>query len=697
MNSPALDNSPKYSPTDGDGRSDPVNTPEDPNFGTYYGMPYELPTDPYRVNPEYLNRPERFPQRSDNQQSPRPTPSPERYAVRRRSDQSARDAQGTPPVTPPIAPTPIQPPHAPDPERIIPRRPVSRGRGQQARVPSLTLPSRSSSQAGRGQTSRYDDYIRSDQLDNDDAFLGAVLLPEEPSSYKEAMSFPASLKWEEAMKEEMDSLKHNGTWELMDLPAGRKAVRCKWVYRLKFNAAGEPYRYKARLVAKGFTQVYGLDYDETFSPVARLDTMRSLLALATLEDWEIHQVDVKSAFLKGDLDKEIYMQQPEGFQVVGQEKKVCHLLKAIYGLKQASRQWHRKLRSALLDMGFTQLSADTSVYVYRHQGGITILMVYVDDITIMGNDAAHLISVKQELAKRFDLTDLGELDYFLGIRVTRDRKHRILELDQSKYIRDVLIRFQMIDVTPAFTPLAAGTQLIKSSHPVEDNDQAFITQYQSLVGSLMYAMLGTRPDLSFAVTKLSQFGSNPTEYHLKAAKHVLRYLSATQNNRLQFGSIDDNEITGYSDSDWAADQNDRHSTTGYTFLYAGGSICWASRKQPTVALSSTEAEYMAISDASRHAIWLRTLFTELGFKQPNPLPIHVDNKGSVDLALNPVHHKRTKHIDIKHHFIRQCLEDLSVGLVQIPTNENFADVLTKSLPFAKHSLFSGKLGVLTKD
>ena len=425
--------------------------------------------------------------------------------------------------------------------------------------------------------------------------------------------------------------------------------------------------------------------------------MRTLLALATLEDWEIHQVDVKSAFLKGDLDEEIYMQQPEGFQTVGQEKKVCHLLKALYGLKQASRQWHRKLRSALLDMGFDQLTADTSVYVYRRQGGITILMVYVDDITVMGNDAAHIILVKQELAKRFDLTDLGELTYFLGIRVTRDRKNRTLELDQSKYIRDVLIRFQMIDVTPAFTPLAAGSQLLKSSRPVEDNDSSFITHYQSLVGSLMYAMLGTRPDLSFAVTKLSQFGSNPTDYHFKAAKHVLRYLSATQNYRLQFGSIDDNEITGYSDSDWAADQNDRRSTTGYAFLYAGGSISWASRKQTTVALSSTEAEYMAISDASRHAIWLRTLFSELGFKQTSPLLIHVDNKGSVDLALNPVHHKCTKHIDIKHHFIRQCLEDFSVELVQIPTNENFADVLTKNLPFAKHSLFSGKLGVLTKD
>ena len=243
-------------------------------------------------------------------------------------------------MIPPVNPTLLLPPGTPEPERIHPRRPAVHGRGQQPRVPPLNLPSHSSSHSNRGQTSRYVNYVQSDELEDEDldqAFLGVVLLPEEPATYKEATQCPASLQWEDAMKEEMKSLKKNGTWELIDLPPGRKAVKCKWVYQLKFNAAGEPYQYKARLVAKGFTQVYGLDYEETFSPIACLDTMRSLLVLATLEDWEIHQVDVKSAFLKGDLDEEIYMQQPEGFKMVGQEKKVCHLLKVIYGLKQASR------------------------------------------------------------------------------------------------------------------------------------------------------------------------------------------------------------------------------------------------------------------------------------------------------------------------------------------------------------------------
>src|SRR5882762_8478461 len=537
-----VDKSPTYSPTEGSDHRDPTASPEgqmrNPNL--FHRKPQLLPEDSTQVPVEFFNKPDNFSPRSSNQQTPLPSPP-----------------HATPPAslptTPPIAPAPIDPPGAPEPERIIPRRSHPRGRGQQTRVPSLNLPSRSSSRTGRGQTTRYVDYVRSDTLDDDGnldtTFLGAVLLPEEPATYREAIASPASTKWEEAMINKMESLKHNGIWEIMNLPPGHKVVQCKWVYRLKFNAAGEPYCYKAQLVAKGLTQVYGLDYEETFSPVACLDTMRTLLALATLEDWEIHQVDVKSAFLKGDLDEEIYIQQPEGFKMVSQEKKVCHLLKAIYGLKQASRQWHRKLHSALLDMGFSQLSADTSVYVCRQHRGITILMVYVDDIQIMGNSTAHIISVKQELGKRFDLTDLGELGYFLGIRVTRDHKHRTLELDQSKYIQDILIHFKMIDVTPTFTPLAAGTQLIKSTHPVEDNDLSYITQYQSLVGSLMYAMLGTHPDLSFTITKLSQFGSNPTEYYYKVAKHVLRYLPATQNYRLQFGLIDDNEITGYSDSD----------------------------------------------------------------------------------------------------------------------------------------------------
>jgi Reverse transcriptase (RNA-dependent DNA polymerase)/Integrase core domain len=636
-------------------------------------------------------------------------------------DNTSTQPPTDPPIPTPSPKTPEQPrrplesPPTPIANRTRPPIP-SRGRGQQSRAPQLVIESvptpRRSTRQRRGEIDRYLhlenawDEVRDDgsirrprnrylSIDLDTPSLYAVLLPGEPATYAEAVACDRSKDWHDAMCEEIDSLHKNSTWELVDLPTGRTAVKCKWVFRLKFNSAGEAIRYKARLVAKGFTQIFGLDFSETFSPVARLDSVRLLLALATLRDWEVHQIDVKSAFLNGELDEEIYMQQPEGFAVAGQENKVCRLQKALYGLKQASRQWHRKLDTAVRELGFSQSTGDPSVYVIHQQrgGSITVLIVYVDDITLMGDSIEQIVYFKKQLANRFEITDLGEISYYLGLRVIRNRSNRTITLDQEKYISDVLARFQMNSCTPANTPFASGTDFFASSSPAEDNDPSFIANYQSIVGSLMYAMIGTRPDISFAVSKLSQFSSNPTQQHLKAAKHVLRYLAATKNNRLHYGLSDETEIYGYSDSDWAGDKNDRHSTTGYAFFLAGGAICWASRRQPTVALSSTEAEYMAVCDASKHAIWLRTISTDFKIEIDNPTSIFVDNQGCIDLTSNPVHHKRTKHIDIRHHFIRECVEDHTVEILKIPTGENISDVLTKSLPLEKHSLFSGSLGL----
>ena len=622
---------------------------------------------------------------------------------------------GPPPRTPEHSPRPLDPPQTPVAIRTRPSN-RGRGRGQQPRVPPLVieppLTARRSTREGRGQNQRYLgdenmwDLVRDDgsvlsprnrhlAIDIDEPLLYAVLLPGEPATYSEAIECAQSDDWLAAMREEMDSLHKSETWELVDLPSGRSPVKCKWVFRLKFNSAGETTRYKARLVAKGFTQVFGLDFSETFSPVARLDSVRLLLALATLRDWEIHQIDVKSAFLNGDLDEEIYMRQPEGFQVPGQENKVCRLRKALYGLKQASRQWHRKLNTALRDLGFEKSAGDSSVHVMFRQGGdsITILIVYVDDITLMGDSIEQIQLIKKQLANSFELTDLGEISYYLGLRITRDRTNRTISLDQEKYIQDILSRFQMSSCTPANTPFASGTDLLASSSPAEDNDPSIVANYQSMVGSLMYAMIGSRPDISYAVSKLSQFSSNPTQQHVKAAKHVLRYLAATKHYSLHYGISDETIFFGHSDSDWAGDKNDRHSTTGYVFLLAGGATCWASRRQPTVALSSTEAEYMAVTDASKHAIWLQTIFSDIGIDSDDPTPIHVDNQGCIDLTSNPVHHKRTKHIDIRHHFIRECVEDKKVEVIKIPTGENIADALTKSLPLDKHVYFTGKMGL----
>jgi hypothetical protein len=409
-------------------------------------------------------------------------------------------------------------------------------------------------------------------------------------------------------------------------------------------------------------------------------------------------MDVKTAFLNGDLDEEIYMNQPEGFVEAGQEKKVCHLLKALYGLKQASRQWHKKLTAALVEMGFARLFVDTGVFIYRQQGGsFVIFIVYVDDIIAMGNCLPEVLRLKKELGQCFNLTDLGEISYFLGLRVTRDRSRCLLEIDQHKYISDILTRFGMSDANHALTPFTAGTDLdIPTSN---DTSPALTHDYQSLVGSLMYAMLGSRPDISYYVSKLSQFNTAPSSDHLKAAKHVLRYLLATKDLKLHYGSSESNDgiVIGFSDSDWAGDKVDRKSTTGYTFQVGGGSISWTSRKQTTIALSSTEAEYMALSDTTHQAIWTHTLLAEIGFAMDNAMDIFVDNKGAIDLSANPVHHKQSKHIAIKHHFARKHIELGTINVVKIPNTNNVADILTKNLALAKFGPFVLELGLCVRS
>jgi hypothetical protein len=539
-------------------------------------------------------------------------------------------------------------------------------------------------------------------MENNDPSIAAILAEitsgGEPNTYKKALQTPDSNKWELAMQEEYGALMDNGTWELADLPAGRKAIKCKWVYKLKYSGTGELLRHKARLVAKGFTQIHGIDFDETFSPVARLDSVRLLLALAALEDWDIHQIDVKTAFLNGELDEELYMEQPEGFVVPGHRLKVCRLRKAIYGLKQASRVWYLKLKTVLSLIGFDEMiTGDVCIFGYRQQVGdinvLTIIIVYVDDMNLLGNNLPHIQQVKSHLNDHFSITDLGDTSYFLGLHITRDRSKRQLHLDQHKYIGDVLTRFQMEECNPAFTPFPTGCVLQKNNSPVDDNDPDFIRQYQSIVGSLMYAMLGTRPDIAFAVNKLSQFGSNPDQSHLKAARHVLRYMKGTKDLILTYGLNQDGSIVGYSDADYAGDPDTRLSTTGYVYLLGGAAIAWTSRKQRTVATSTTEAEYMALSDAAKHAAWTNILCTQLGFDAGLPILLGADNKGSRDLASSPVNNRSTKHIEVRYHFIREKVAEGLIKLFPVSSLDNVADTFTKSFSRDRHKDLVQKLGL----
>src|SRR5882672_11347939 len=345
------------------------------------------------------------------------------------------------------------------------------------------------------------------------------------------------------------------------------------------------------LSGKGFTQIPGLDYDETFSPIARFKSLRLLLVLAALEDWEVHQLDVKSAFLNGMLDEEIYMEQPQGFITTGKETWVCRLKKAIYSLKQASRTWNSNIHAALTELGFKRTVADASVYVMhqREGDGPLYVILYVDDITILGASLQAVKELKVNLAKCYEISDLGEIESYLGIRITRDRQSKHLTIDQSGYVKDVLVCFGMADANPHNTPLPAGADV----HLVKYDLQASVSDikhYQSLIGSLLYVQIGTRPDISFAVSHLVQYAANPSPDHLRLAQYVLSYLVGTVDACLCYDGTTGEGLYGYTDSSLADQTDDHHSTSDYVFLLVNGAISWSLQKQKTIAQNTTHME-----------------------------------------------------------------------------------------------------------
>ena len=310
----------------------------------------------------------------------------------------------------------------------------------------------------------------------------------------------------------------------------------------------------------------------------------------------------------------------------------------------------------------------------------------------MGSDPVQIKFIKEKLQEEYQMRDLGPVQNFLGMRITRDRAARTIAIDQESYIEEALGTFQMLDASPARTPLAAGTVLVKAD-PKLPIDFALRTKYQSLIGTLLYITLGTRPDISYAVTRLSQYSAHPTSEHLKAAMHILRYLNGTRSLQIVYRGASRSGLIGYSDSDWAENKDDRHSTTGYVHFMADAAVSWVSRRQKTVALSSTEAEYMALSDSSRQVAWLRMFQRELGFDTSHPTPMCADNNGSIFLAINPAHDRRTKHVDIRYHYIREFLEAGHAKLYYVNTNEQIADILTKPLTFEKQADFRGRMGL----
>ncbi|PRQ50961.1 putative RNA-directed DNA polymerase [Rosa chinensis] len=513
-------------------------------------------------------------------------------------------------------------------------------------------------------------------------FVGVMLAssppPKIPNTFLQASKDP---NWVAAMKEEIHALHKTSTWTLVPPHSSQNLVGSKWIFRIKQRADGTVDRYKARLVAQGFHQKAGLDYSETFSPVAKPTTIRVLLSMAVQYDWPISQLDVSNAFLHGHLQETVYMAQPPGFVDPQRPDYVCQLHKSLYGLKQAPRAWYEELHQCLLSLGFSSSTADSSLFV-KVDHHITFLLVYVDDIILTGNSPTFCQQLVEQLNTKFAMKNLGPLHYFLGLEVIRT-SHSLF-LHQSKYTYDLLARHKMLDVKPTATPESSIKLDNHSGEPLSDP-----SAYRSMVGALQY-LTWTRPDIAHAVSQVCQHMHHPRSTHLVAVKRIFRYLKGTPNHGLTFtkGPF---LLTTFSDADWAGCPIDRRSTTGYCVFLGNNLISWSAKKQSSVSRSSTEAEYRALALSVAEVLWLCYLFRDLRISLRQPPSFYCDNVSSIALAANPVLHSRTKHVDIDYHFIREPIARRSIQVHHVSSSANLADIFTKSLSKQRFCSLTSKL------
>lgn len=508
-----------------------------------------------------------------------------------------------------------------------------------------------------------------------------------PETFEEALKQENSIDWKRAMDKEIGSLRENQTWELVDLPKDAKAIPCKWVFRLKTNADGSIDKYKARLVVKGFNQREGVDYSQTFSPVAKMTTIRSILSVAANKGMHIAQFDVSTAFLYGELEETIYMVQPRGYE--DGTNKVCKLKKSLYGLKQAPRCWNKRFGNFLLGLGFEVSQADPCLYVKNQHGKQLLVVLYVDDGLVAATDQTDLKNFFEKLKAEFKVTT-SEATYFLGLQIEQSKNGNI-KIHQETYARSILKRFNFSECKAVSTPMLKISDVQQSGK--EDNEKQKFP-YREAVGALMYLMLGTRPDLAFSVSVLSRTLENPTAEDILRLKRVFRYVAGTINYGITYKSkIKGDSLECYSDADFGGCTKTGRSTSGVVINYAGGIISWLSQRQAMVATSTTEAEIVAAHEAVKEVIWLSRLFNQITKLNHIPM-LHIDNAAAVKLAQNPEFHRRTKHIDIKYFSIREKLAERKLEVEQISTECQVADVMTKPLNKIRLQILCNQMGLL---
>lgn len=497
----------------------------------------------------------------------------------------------------------------------------------------------------------------------------------EPKSYAEVLRSPEKEEWLNAMNEEIQSLNQNQAWELVDLPESRKTVGSKWVFKRKHDQDGKIIEYKARLVAQGFSQKYGEDYDEVFAPVTRSSTFRLLLSVSGKRKLKIKQFDIKTAFLNGELTEEIYLKQPPGFVINNQ---VYKLKKSLYGLKQAARVWNLTIHKVLVDDGFIQSQADKCLYIKNVNNKECYLIIHVDDILVAGTDMEIINQTHDILSKHFKVKDLGTVKYFLGITVTQDNDENFY-INQENYIKKIASEAGLEYAKPSRYPLDPGFYKFQNPVPLpEDND------YRKLVGMLLYVSTNTRPDIASSVCILSQKVSKPSQADLVEVKRVIRYLATTKDFKLKLSSQNpDKIIEFYSDANWAEDRHDRKSNSGYIGFVYGGTITWGSRKQVCVSLSSTEAEYIALTDTTQEILWFKNLCHDFNINIKYPILVQADNQSAIKMVSNHKFSNSTKHVETRYHFIKDIKEKNVINIVYCPAELNIADMLTKALGATK--------------
>ena len=525
------------------------------------------------------------------------------------------------------------------------------------------------------------------EFDNEDVMV-LFTSEDDPSTFEEAVR---EERWRRAMEAEIGSIEGNHTWDLVELPEGAKVIGVKWVFKTKLNEKGEVDKFKARLVAKGFLQTHGVDFYEVFAPVAKWDTIRVLLGLAAQKGWSVYQLDVKSAFLQGELTEDVFVEQPKGFtREEEDEGKVYKLNKALYGLRQAPRAWYSRIEGYFVREGFRKCYCEHTLFVKEEGGSILVVSLYVDDLIYTSDSQPMLEAFKMSMKEEFAMTDLGKMKYFLGVEVIQDEVG--IFINQKKYAIETLKKYGLEDCNSVRNPMVPGNKLTREG----SGEAVDPTMYKQLVGSLRY-LTATRPDLIYSVNIVSRYMENPRESHMLAVKRILRYVQGTLGYGIQYRRDGEEELVGFVDSDYAGDEDDRKSTSGYTFMIGGGAVSWSSKKQPIVTLSTTEAEYVSAANGATQAIWLRNVLEEIGFNQKSSTVLFCDNSSAIKLSKNPVLHGRSKHIHVRYHFLRELVNEGVIALEYCSTKEQLSDIMTKPVKLEVFERLRSNMGVGLKE